>query len=807
MDQLGTYRLGKRREVAASWFVCDAVDARLDRAVVLKVLTGLDAEARRRFHREASALMAVEHPSIVMLHDYSGIDEPTPYIAYEALTGPTLETLLQERGALSELAHTALFTQIADALALLHERGIAHGALTPQHLHLEADGRAVLSQFQLAVSADATGGTLAGRGTAIMTQPLFSPPGDPTRSLAADVYALGMLMTYAWIGGPPVDLSRRDAAELIAARRFKRAGDARADVPQKLTALADRIVHSDVRPSAAEVANALQRAWSAGAGGLPEAALRKWLSGSKDPNETVRRLLASGDFDGALVAASGGRYVDLSPLGAGGMGRVTRAKDTRLQRDVAIKTILDATGDPDACMRFHREARAMGRVRHPNVVEVIDYSGRGAVLPYLVLEFLDAAVLRGVLDVAKLPEDIALCVTYEIADALVAVHAQGLVHRDIKPENVFVDGSGRIVLSDFGIVRGIEGASETFVRSSTQAIGSPAFASPEQVFNPDALTAASDLFSLGSLLHAMLTGESPFFAPSAIESVRALKSGKKLPLPKGVSPFVHTLRDRMLSPEPKVRPSAEQTMKLIGETLAERGVVDRRHAIRVFLGEEKEATRIFDLATQVRRAKTDVPTPGTQIIQQTRVSTTPSRAPMRAPTAPLEQGSSSALLIAAALVVALVIVGSVAAVLVRQRDRTGIAAVIEEPRPLPTPTVADVVAPPPPSETKVPTVPTIPVITPAPAKAPPVKKDRDPVAVPAPIAKTGPGELRINTGSAWANVTIDGVLYGKTPFFRSKNLSPGKHTVLFENPAFKAQTHTVIIEAGEPTELRVTLSK
>jgi serine/threonine protein kinase len=802
MDQIGSYRLGKRREVTAAWFVCDAVDARLDRSVVLKVLTGLDAEARARFHREATALMAVEHPSIVMLHDYSGIDEPTPFIAYEALTGPTLETVLQERGALPGVAHAALFTQLANALSALHERGITHGALTPAHIHLEADGRAVITQFELAVSEGMRDGTLAGRGTAIVTEPLFVLPNAPTRSLAADVYALGMLMTYAWIGGPPVDLAMRDAPQRIAARRFKRAGDARADVSQKLTALADRIVHSDVRPSAAELAELLQAQWSASAGGLPEAALREWLIGHKDPNELVRRLLASGDHDGALMAASGGRYTELSPLGAGGMGRVTRAKDTRLQRDVAIKTILDPSGDPDACMRFHREARAMGRVRHPNVVEVIDYSGRGAVLPYLVLEFLDAAVLRGVLDVTKLPENVALCVLYELADALVAVHAQGLVHRDIKPENVFVDGNGRIVLSDFGIVRGIEGASETFVRSATQAIGSPAFASPEQVFDPDALTQASDLFSLGSLLHAMLTGQSPFFAASAVDCVRALKSGKKQPLPKKVSPFVQQLRDRLLSPRPDVRPTAEAVLRLLSTALAERGIVDRRHTIRVFLGEEREATRIFDLATQVRRVQSDVPTPRTHMLAQTKVSTAPSRPPTRKPTPPVEQAASPWLVITAAVVAACVIVAVLGWVLVRRREPAKSTARIEDARPLPAP-AEEVVAPPLPSVTTVPSVPVI-----ATPKGPPPKKEKDAVAAPpSPAVKDSPGELRLSTGSAWANVTIDGVLYGKTPFFRSKTLSPGKHTVLFENPAFKTQTHTVTIQPGEATELRVVLQK
>lgn len=824
-DRIGVYKLGKRREVTPEWYTCDAVDDRLGRAVVMKVLTAtLDQDARARFHREAKALMAVEHPSIVMVYDYSGKDEETPYLVFEALQGPTLEALAKTKGQMPDAVHTAIFLQLTDALAALHDKGVVHGAFSPANVHLEAEGRAVISNFSLAVAEGTSEGTLAARGTAIVAAPLFIPPEQLqkglTRSAAADVYALAMTMTWAWLGGAPLDTQAPDAAQLVHKRKFKRAGDVRPDIAHQLTSLVDRIVHTDqpsTRPTARALNETLAEHFKKTATSTPESAVRNWLTPqAKDPAGEVERLLAQGDHDGALIAATGGRYRELSPLGAGNMGRVTRAKDTRLSRDVAIKTILDPTGDKDAIMRFHREARAMGRLRHPNIVEVIDYSGRGAPLPYLVLEFLDAATLRAALDVTAFSEDVALCVLHAICEALTLVHEQGLVHRDVKPENVFLCGDGRVVVADFGIVRGMAGQdANTFVRASTQAIGSPAFASPEQVFDPDSLTGASDMFALGSLLHALLTGESPYAAGNPVDTVRRLQEDKRAALPPKTSPFIAKLSSQLLSRKPGARPSAAETSAMIATELARRGVVDYRHAIRVFLGEEREDTRLSSLVTRIGKIDAHDATQIGRVEQtqigQTQVGPTTMAQKRGHKTTDIDEHAPAdsrtpRLLIGAALVASIVVIG-VVAVVTRPRARPAAqvaqagqvvqaasqpaAPVVALPEPPPPERPPELPQPPPPDPPSEP--------GPAPKRVePPPKKRED--------TSNKPGVLRVVT-KPWAKVSIDGDYKGNTPSVHQWQLPAGRHTVLLDNPAFKKQMITIELQGGESREIKVELQK
>ena len=153
------------------------------------------------------------------------------------------------------------------------------------------------------------------------------------------------------------------------------------------------------------------------------------------------------------VASRLGSYEIVALLGAGGMGEVYRARDTRLGREVAVKGLPDAfASHPDRLARFEREARALAALSHPNIIAIHDYGTHEGVT-YVVMELLDGETLRGRMAKGPLPWGEAVEVGAAIAEGLAAAHAKGIVHRDLKPENLFLTADGRVKILDFGLAR------------------------------------------------------------------------------------------------------------------------------------------------------------------------------------------------------------------------------------------------------------------------------------------------------------------------------------------------------------------
>ena len=148
-----------------------------------------------------------------------------------------------------------------------------------------------------------------------------------------------------------------------------------------------------------------------------------------------------------------GPYEILAPLGAGGMGEVYRARDTRLGREVAIKVLPAAySTDPDRLRRFEQEARALAALNHPNILVIYDI-GTHESSPYVVSELLDGSTLRERLTGAPLPPKKAVEIALDVARGLAAAHAKGIAHRDLKPENLFITRDGRVKILDFGLAK------------------------------------------------------------------------------------------------------------------------------------------------------------------------------------------------------------------------------------------------------------------------------------------------------------------------------------------------------------------
>ena len=206
----------------------------------------------------------------------------------------------------------------------------------------------------------------------------------------------------------------------------------------------------------------------------------------------------------------------LELLGHGGMGAVYKARQPGLDRLVALKILpLQAGAEPGFAERFNREARALAKLNHPNIVAVYDF-GQTHGLHYLVMELVDGPNLRQIERADKLAAREALQIIPQICEALQYAHDEGVVHRDIKPENVLLDKKGRVKIADFGLAK-ILGREPFGLRltGAKDVMGTPHYMAPEQVEHPQAVDHRADIYSLGVVFYEMLTGELPLgkFAP------------------------------------------------------------------------------------------------------------------------------------------------------------------------------------------------------------------------------------------------------------------------------------------------------
>src|SRR6266568_3236855 len=247
-----------------------------------------------------------------------------------------------------------------------------------------------------------------------------------------------------------------------------------------------------------------------------------------------------------------GRYEIRSKVGAGGMGEVYRARDSKLNRDVAIKVLpTSLSQDTDRLRRFEQEAQAAGALNHPNILAVYDV-GMHDGSPYIVSELLEGEELRDRLDQGQLPLRKVIDYAQQIVSGLAAAHEKGIVHRDLKPENLFITKDERVKILDFGIAKLTTSPQSTNIDISEDAtrkvltnpgvvMGTVGYMSPEQVRGQPA-DHRSDIFSFGAILYEMVTGRRAFQRETAAETMTAIlhdepqeptKSGQQVPVEVG----------------------------------------------------------------------------------------------------------------------------------------------------------------------------------------------------------------------------------------------------------------------------------
>jgi predicted ATPase len=306
-----------------------------------------------------------------------------------------------------------------------------------------------------------------------------------------------------------------------------------------------------------------------------------------------------------------GSYTILGPLGAGGMSRIFRARDTRLGREVALKLLSDRSlQDADAIERFAREARAASALNHPNIVTLYDTGEIGG-RHYIVMEMVRGKTLRTIMDAAPPELDLVPELGIQIARALAAAHEAGIVHRDIKPENIMVRDDGYVKVVDFGIARllptlGDVSLVETAATKTGLLVGTPRYMSPEQI-SAEPLSGATDIFALGVVFYEWTTGQYPFVAGSVIKMLNAIASDEPL-APARVNPLVPAYLDAlivdMMQKDPARRPSAAE----VAERLSKPGAVPmsarvlaRTREERVTVGRPRERDILHDVLTTAAR--------------------------------------------------------------------------------------------------------------------------------------------------------------------------------------------------------------
>ena len=235
-----------------------------------------------------------------------------------------------------------------------------------------------------------------------------------------------------------------------------------------------------------------------------------------------------------------GPYRVLGKLGAGGMGEVYRARDTKLGRDVAIKVLSDSlAGDPERLARFEREAKVLAALNHPHIVTIFSIEEADGV-PFLTMELVEGCTLDHLIGRGGVSLTQFFDISIALADALTAAHRKHLTHRDLKPANVMVSDDGRVKVLDFGLARSMEpgraDADETrlTLTKAGTILGTLPYMSPEQI-EAKPLDPRTDIFSFGVMLYEMATGERPFHGDSSPALMSSIL--KDHPTPVGTRRF------------------------------------------------------------------------------------------------------------------------------------------------------------------------------------------------------------------------------------------------------------------------------
>jgi serine/threonine protein kinase len=628
----GRFELAELIGEGGSGVVYRARQLSLDRVVAVKVLNlraSSDPAWVQRFHNEARAAARLAHPNTIRLIDFGQTDDGRLFIAMELLHGRSLRHLLEVGPPPTAERALRIVSQICASLAEAHSHGIIHRDIKPENVFI--DDQDLVKVLDFSIAKLATPEAQVTRDGAIFGTPEYMSP-EQCRGAAVDVrsdlYAVGVVAYELLSGRAPFAASSPTEVVMM---HLRAPPPPLPELPEGVAALVLRALAKDParRPQSASELEAecqvclagMVRAEPGGVGSAPvpgwaafptaarplplsSGTLVEGLSLAKPivaPPEQ-RTMIAASDGPEAMAppppplapiaAAAGagmigvrfGAFRCLQLIGEGGMGSVYLAEHDLIGRRAAVKVLRpEFSSNREVLQRFFNEARATTKLKHPGIVEVYDFgflpdSGHA----YLVMEFLDGESLGARLRRERLTPALAVEIARQVARALAAAHAQGLVHRDIKPDNIFLQREPAlprpyaVKLLDFGIAKL---APHEALGEKTHAgiiLGTPTYMSPEQCRGAETVDHRADLYSLGCVLFEMLAGRPPFCGEGAGDVI-AKHIYEEAPTLASFAPATPPTLDllvrRMLAKSPDLRPqgmtelSAELDVCLDGDGL------------------------------------------------------------------------------------------------------------------------------------------------------------------------------------------------------------------------------------------------
>ena len=509
------YEILKRLGEGGMGAVYKARDHELDRLVALKVIRPELAghpDILRRFKQELILARQVTHKNVVRIFDLGSADG-RKFITMDYIEGRDLKSILVERGKLPPSEVVPIFQQICRGLEAAHVEGVVHRDLKPQNVMVDDAGRVWLMDFGLARSMELSG--LTRTGVLMGTPDYMSPEQARAEKVDArsDLFSLGIIV-YEMLTGRLPFLADTLMAKLLQRVQQNATPVTEIDpsIPARLGAVVSKCLERDVSKRYQTIREILDdllgdtqtlgSSSSSGTNSTPSGA---------PPGPSAISLAELGPG-----SEFGPRYRIESVIGEGGMGKVYKAHDSDLDRTVALKLVRpELARDASSLQRFKQELLLASRISHRNILRIHDLGDVGGV------KFISMAYIQGmdlhelIAKMGKLQTERVVDIAKQLAGALEAAHAEGVVHRDLKPRNVLITVDDHVYVSDFGLAKSLDAETTAMTRAG-EVLGTPRYMSPEQA-ESKAADHRSDLYSLGVILYEMATGVVPFTGESSLQ--------------------------------------------------------------------------------------------------------------------------------------------------------------------------------------------------------------------------------------------------------------------------------------------------
>jgi serine/threonine protein kinase/tetratricopeptide (TPR) repeat protein len=497
--------------------VYKARDHELDRMVALKVirpdLAG-NPEILRRFKQELILARQVTHKNVVRIFDLGSADG-RKFITMDYIEGRDLKNILGKRGKLPPAEATPILQQICQGLEAAHVEGVVHRDLKPQNIMVDEAGRVWLMDFGLARSMELAG--LTRTGVLMGTPDYMSPEQARAEKVDArsDLFSLGIIAYETLAGELPFQGDTLMSKLLLRVQQKARpVTELEPGIPAALAAVVTKCLEPDVKlryQTVREVYNDLAASQGQTIAGQSQVTGARTSAGATVadiPPISIESLGPGSQF--------GPRYRIDAEIGEGGMGKVYKAYDSDLDRTVALKLVRpELARDSNSLQRFKQELLLASRISHRNILRIHDLGDVGGV-KFISMAYVQGMDLQDLISkTGKLQIERVVNIAKQLAGALEAAHAEGVIHRDLKPRNVLITVDDHAYVSDFGLAKSLD-TEKTGMTRVGEVLGTPRYMSPEQAESKPA-DHRSDLYSLGIILYEMATGEVPFGGESSLQ--------------------------------------------------------------------------------------------------------------------------------------------------------------------------------------------------------------------------------------------------------------------------------------------------